>query len=132
MATLTAEILGNYKNNVDHMILLAKLNHYGISGVSNDWFKSHVLTVFGFDFRLTAKVPLRFCSMTPFTFLLCFLYKTFLCIYIYIYPVICLKTNKISLNLKKLKWQSLNLSKRNWNLTWIYLYVVKTISYWKC
>ena len=117
MATLTAEILGNYKNNVDHMILLAKLNHCGISGVSNDWFKSHVLTVFGFDFRLTAKVPLRFCSMTPFTFLLCFLYKTFLCIYIYIYPVICLKTNKISLNLKKLKWQSLNLSKRNWNLT---------------
>ena len=38
-------------------------------------------------------------------------------IYIYIYPVICLKTNKISLNLKKLKCQSLNLSKKNWNLT---------------
>ena len=25
---------------MDHQILLAKLNHYGIRGVSNDWFKS--------------------------------------------------------------------------------------------
>ena len=25
---------------VDHQILLAKLNHYGIHGVKNDWFKS--------------------------------------------------------------------------------------------
>ena len=27
----------------DHQILLAKLDHYGISGVSNDWFKSYLL-----------------------------------------------------------------------------------------
>ena len=27
-------------DTVDHQILLAKLNHYGIRGVSNDWFKS--------------------------------------------------------------------------------------------
>ena len=27
---------------VDHQILLAKLNHYGICGVSNDWFKSYL------------------------------------------------------------------------------------------
>ena len=27
-------------DTVDHQILLAKLNHYGIHGVSNDWFKS--------------------------------------------------------------------------------------------
>ena len=27
-------------DTVDHQILLAKLNHYGICGVSNDWFKS--------------------------------------------------------------------------------------------
>ena len=26
----------------DHQILLAKLNHYGICGISNDWFKSHL------------------------------------------------------------------------------------------
>ena len=27
-------------DTVDHQILLAKLNHYGICGASNDWFKS--------------------------------------------------------------------------------------------
>ena len=27
---------------VDHQILLAKLNHYRICGVSNDWFKSYL------------------------------------------------------------------------------------------
>ena len=27
---------------VDHQILLAKLNDYGICGVSNDWFKSYL------------------------------------------------------------------------------------------
>ena len=27
---------------VDHQILLAKLKHYGICGVSNDWFKSYL------------------------------------------------------------------------------------------
>ena len=27
---------------VDHQILLAKLNHYGIHGVLNDWFKSYL------------------------------------------------------------------------------------------
>ena len=27
---------------VDHPILLAKLNHYGIRGVSNDWFKFYL------------------------------------------------------------------------------------------
>ena len=29
-------------DTVDHQILLAKSNHYGIRGVSNDWFKSYV------------------------------------------------------------------------------------------
>ena len=29
-------------DTVDHQILLAKLNHYGICGVVNDWFKSYL------------------------------------------------------------------------------------------
>ena len=29
-------------HTVDHQILLAKLNHYGILGVSNDWFESYL------------------------------------------------------------------------------------------
>ena len=29
-------------DTVDHQILLAKLNHYGIHEVSNDWFKSYL------------------------------------------------------------------------------------------
>ena len=29
-------------DTVDQQILLAKLNHYGIHGVSNDWFKSYL------------------------------------------------------------------------------------------
>ena len=42
-------------DTVDHQILLAKLNHYGIHGVSNDWFKSymsnrvHYVSTDGFD-----------------------------------------------------------------------------------
>ena len=29
-------------DTVDHQLLLAKLNHYGICGVSNGWFKLHL------------------------------------------------------------------------------------------
>ena len=29
-------------DTVDHQLLLAKLNHYGICGVSNGWFKSYL------------------------------------------------------------------------------------------
>ena len=34
--------LQKYFDTVDHQILLAKLNHHGICGVSNDWFQSHL------------------------------------------------------------------------------------------
>ena len=46
-------------DTVDHQILLAKLNHYGICEVSNDWFKSYLsnhnqyASINGFDSGLT-------------------------------------------------------------------------------
>ena len=46
-------------DTVDHQILLAKLNHYGIRGVSNDWFKfypsnrNQYVSINGFDSGLT-------------------------------------------------------------------------------
>ena len=42
-------------DTVDHQILLTKLDHYGIRGVSNDWFKSYLsnqnqyVSINGFD-----------------------------------------------------------------------------------
>ena len=45
---------------VDHQILLAKLNHYGIRGVSNDWFTSYLsnhhqyLSINGYESGLAA------------------------------------------------------------------------------
>ena len=47
-------------DTVDHQILLAKLNHYGIQGVSKDWFKSylsnrnHYVSINGIDSGLTS------------------------------------------------------------------------------
>ena len=47
-------------DTVDHQILLTKLNHYGIRGVSNDWFKSYLsnrnqyVSINGFDSSLAA------------------------------------------------------------------------------
>ena len=47
-------------DTVDHQILLAKLNHYGICGVSNDWFKSYLsnrsryLSISGYESGLAA------------------------------------------------------------------------------
>ena len=46
-------------DTVDHQILLAKLNHYGICRVSNDWLKSYLsnrnqyASINGFDSGLT-------------------------------------------------------------------------------
>ena len=54
-------------DTVDHQILLAKLNHYGIHGVSNDWFKSYLsncnqyVSINGYESGLVAWI----CSRTP-------------------------------------------------------------------
>ena len=46
-------------DTVDHKIRLAKLSHYGIGGVSNDWFKSYLsnrnqyVSINGLDSGLT-------------------------------------------------------------------------------
>ena len=47
-------------DTADHQVLLAKLNHYGICGVSNDWFKSYLshcnqyVSINGYDSALAA------------------------------------------------------------------------------
>ena len=47
-------------DTVDHQILLAKLNYYGIRGVSNDWFKFYLsnhgqhVSINGYDSGLAA------------------------------------------------------------------------------
>ena len=47
-------------DTVDHQILLAKLNYYGIHGVSNVWFKSYLsnhsqyVSINGYDSGLAA------------------------------------------------------------------------------
>ena len=47
-------------DTVDHQILLAKLNHYGIRGVPNDWFKSYLsnrnqyVSINGYESNLAA------------------------------------------------------------------------------
>ena len=46
-------------DTLDHQILLAKLNHFGIHGISNDWFKSYqsnhnqYVSINGFDSDVT-------------------------------------------------------------------------------
>ena len=41
MEIQTVEFLQTF-DTADHQILLGKLNHYGIRGVSNDWFKLYL------------------------------------------------------------------------------------------
>ena len=62
-------------DTVDHQLLLAKLNHYGIRGVSNDWFKSYLsnynqyVSINGYESGLCALncgvLRSRICSRIP-------------------------------------------------------------------
>ena len=53
-------------DTVDHQILLSKLNHYGICGVSNNWFKLYLfnhnqyVSINGYESGLAAKGPFYF------------------------------------------------------------------------
>ena len=58
---------------VDHRILLAKLSHHGIRGVSNDWFESYLsnrsqyVFINGYDWSCCYKLwcPSRISSRSP-------------------------------------------------------------------
>ena len=125
---------------VDHQILLAKLSHYGIRGVSNDWFKSYLsnrsqyVSITGYDSGLAAincGVPqgsvlgtllfllyinglnqaIKFCKIHHFaddTNLLCLgnsIKKLNKIVNADLKRLVhWLNENKISLNVKKLKW----------------------------
>ena len=61
-------------DTVDHQILLAKLSHYGIREVSNDWFKFYLsnrnqyVSISGYESGLAAincGVPRGICPRTP-------------------------------------------------------------------
>ena len=65
-------------DTVDYQVLLAKLNHYGICGVSDDWFKSYLsncnpyVSINGFNSGLSTKncdIPQGF-VLGPLLFLL--------------------------------------------------------------
>ena len=65
-------------DTADYQILSAKLNHYGIRGVSNDWFKSYLsnrnqyISIYGYESGLAALscgVP-QGSVLGPFLFLL--------------------------------------------------------------
>ena len=127
-------------DTVDHQILLAKLNHYGICGVSNDWFKSYLsnrnqyVSINGYESGLAALncgVPqgsvlgpllfllyindlnqaIKFCKVHHFaddTNLLCLsnsIKKLNKLVNADLKHLVnWLNANKISLNVKKLKW----------------------------
>ena len=136
-------------DTVYHQILLAKLNHYGIRGVSNDWFKSYLsnrnqyVSINGYESALAAincgvtqgsvlrpllfllyindlNQAIKFCIVHHFaddTNLLCLsnsIKKLNKLINTDLKQLVnWLNANKTSLNVKKLKLLSLNLSKRN-------------------
>ena len=65
-------------DTVDHQILFAKLSHYGIHGVSNDWFKSYLsnhsqcVSINGYDWSCCYKLwcPSRISSRSPALFII--------------------------------------------------------------
>ena len=74
-------------DTVGCQILLAKLNHYGIHGVSNDWFKSYLsnrnqyVSINGYKYGLAALN----CGVPQGSVLESLLFLLYIYIYIYIY-----------------------------------------------
>ena len=71
--------LQNAFDTVDNQILLAKLNHYGILGVWNDWFKCYLsnrnqfVSIDGYESDhafIKWRHPSRICSMTASSFII--------------------------------------------------------------
>ena len=124
-------------NTVDHQIPLAELNHYGIRGVSNDWFKSYLsncnqyVYITGYESFINCDVPqgsvlghllsllyindlnqaIKFCKVDHFaddTSLLCHsnsIKKLNKLVNADLKHLVNrLNANKISLDVKKLKW----------------------------
>ena len=124
-------------DTVDHEIILAKLDHYGVCGVSNEWFRSYLsdhqqyVSTNGYDSGRCSRSPtfllyindlnqaIKFCKVHHFaddTNLL-YLGKSFKNLNKFVNIdfknlVNWLNANKVSLNVKKLKWLYLNLKEK--------------------
>ena len=66
-------------DTVDHQVLLAKLNHYGICEVSNDWFKSYLsnrnqyVSINGYEYGIGEYLSSFFNAVVVLTFISIFI-----------------------------------------------------------
>ena len=70
-------------DTLDHTILSQKLNHYGISGIANDWFSSYLVN--RKEYVNLGSVCPESCNATRLNFRPSFVSCIYIYIYIYIY-----------------------------------------------